>query len=119
VHIVRDLLDQVIADRNGHDMGRVDRVVLALREGAPPRVIAIEVGGAALSGRLSRPVGRWVAGMLDAFAAGAGQPLRIPVADILSIRVKVAVDRAFGETAAADVERKLRGLITRLPGAKR
>jgi sporulation protein YlmC with PRC-barrel domain len=119
VHLVRDLLDQEITDRNGREMGRVDRVVLELRPGSRPRVVAIDVGAPVLAERLNRAFGRWVAGMLHTLIADAGQPLRIPVGDILSIKAKVAVDLPFGETAAAVVERTLRSWITRLPGAKR
>jgi hypothetical protein len=41
------------------------------------------------------------------------------VNQILAVTDRVKVDLAFGETPAASVEHKLRGLVTRIPGARR
>jgi hypothetical protein len=60
-----------------------------------------------------------MAGLLRALGVAEGQPLRIPVALILGVGERVKVDLAFGETAAASVERLLRGLVRRIPGAGR
>lgn len=60
MHLVRDLLDKRLLDRDKHLVGRVDEVVLQLTEGEPPRVVYIEVGAAALLMRLGRP-GQWLA----------------------------------------------------------
>jgi len=119
VHLVRDLLDKVVIDRNGREMGRVDRVVLELREGSPPRVVSIEVGASALGHRLGRRFGRWAAGLLHAFGVDDGQPLRIHVSQILGVTDTVKVDLAFGETSAANVERTLRRIVAAVPGADR
>ena len=51
MHLVRDILDKGIVDRQGREMGRADSVVLALGRGAP-RVARIEVGPAVLAERL-------------------------------------------------------------------
>jgi len=119
VHLVRDLLDKAVVDRNGREMGRVDRVVLDLRDGAPPRVVSIEVGASALGRRLGRRCGRWAAALLHAFGVDGGQPLRIHVSQILGVTDTVKVDLAFGETSAANVERTLRRIVAAVPGANR
>jgi len=119
VHLVRDLLDKVVIDRNGREMGRVDRVVLDVRDGAPPRVVSIEVGASALGHRLGRRCGRWAAALLHAFGVDEGQPLRIHVSQILGVTDTVKVDLAFGETSAANVERTLRRIVAAVPGANR
>jgi hypothetical protein len=119
VHIVRDLLDKAVVDRHGREMGRVERVVVEARHGSPPRVVAFEVGAPALGARLGRVIGRSVAGLLHALGVDEGQPMRIHVSQILDATDKVKVDLAFGETAAANLERKLRGLVGQLPGAHR
>jgi hypothetical protein len=118
LQLVRDLLDKAVADRNGREMGRVDRVVIERRAGAPPRAVAIEIGPSALAARLNAGFGRWIAGLLHALAVDAGQPLRIHVNQILGVTDKVKADVAFGETAAANVERRLRGWIGKWPGAR-
>jgi sporulation protein YlmC with PRC-barrel domain len=118
VHLVRDLLDKEIVDRNGRVMGRVDRVILEAGDGSL-RVAAIEVGATALADRLSRVFGRSVAGVLHAFGVSEGQPMRIHVNQILDVAERVKVDLAFGETPAANVERNLRRIVAALPGANR
>jgi hypothetical protein len=119
VHLVRDLLDKSVFHRHGREMGRADRVVLEAGRGTPPRVVAIEVGASALGHRLGRRCGRWAAALLHAFGVDEGQPLRIHVSQILGVTEPVKVDLAFGQTAAANVERKMRRLISALPGADR
>lgn len=115
--VMHDLLDKDVIDRNGRAMGRVDGIVIELRDGAPPRVAAIEIGPAVLAHRVLPMLGRWVAALELAFGVAEGRPLRIPFADILRIADHVKVDRAFGETSGATVERKLRAIIGRIPGA--
>jgi hypothetical protein len=120
VQLVRDLLDKAVVDRNGRAMGRVDRLVAECRHGSPPRVVAFEVGPSALAARINRTFGRWVAGRLRAWGVGEGQPLRVDVSQILKVvNNTVKVDLAVGETSAATVERRLRGLVRRIPGAHR
>lgn len=119
MQLVRDVLDKAVLDRNGRNMGRVDRVLIERGTGSPPRVVAIEIGPSALAERLSRSFGRWVTGLLHGLGVEEGQPLRVHVRQILGITDTVKVDLAFGETPAANVERKLRTLVTRIPGANR
>jgi hypothetical protein len=119
VHLVRDLLDKAVVDRNGREMGRADRVVLEVGRGSPPRVTAIEVGASALGHRVGRSCGRWTAAFLHAFGVDDGQPLRIHVSQIVGVTETVKVDLAFGETPAANVERKMRRFVSALPGADR
>ena len=44
MHLVRDLLDNQVCDARNRKMGKVDGIVLVLRQGRPPRVAAIELG---------------------------------------------------------------------------
>jgi sporulation protein YlmC with PRC-barrel domain len=113
--LVRDVLDKKVIDRNGREMGRVDGIVLTLRRGTPPRVAALELGPAVLAHRLRPILGRWVAGLEHAFGIDEGRPLRIPFGAVLNISDQVKVDLAFGETAAATVEQRLRRWISSIP----
>lgn len=119
MQLVRDLLDKQVTDRNGREMGRVDRVVLERRGGAPPRVVAIEIGPSALANRLGRSFGRWITGLLHGLAVENGQPLRVDVHQFLGVTDAVKADLAFGETAAATIERRLRRFIKKVPGGTR
>lgn len=118
MHLVRDLLDKEVVDRNGRPMGRVDRVIIERRRGSL-RVVAIEIGASALAGRLSHVLGRGVMAILLACGVSKGQPVRIHVHQILDVTDRVKVDVAFGETAASNVERRLRRFVAALPGANR
>ena len=53
--LVHDVLDGQLVDRREERVGRIDDLVLELREGEAPRVAAILVGGPARADR----VGRW------------------------------------------------------------
>jgi sporulation protein YlmC with PRC-barrel domain len=107
--LVRDLLDKEVVDRNGREIGRVDSIVVELRDAAGPRVAAIEIGPAVLAYRVHRVFGRWMAAFEHAIRIDEGRPLRIPFSDIIEIDDHVKVDLAFGETAAAALESRLRG----------
>jgi sporulation protein YlmC with PRC-barrel domain len=115
VDLVHDLLDKNVVDRNGREMGRVDSIVLEVRDGASPRVAAIEIGPAVLAQRIHPTLGRWVAALEHAFGVDEGRPVRIPFGAILDIQDHVKVDLAFGETAAATVEQRLRRWVASLP----
>jgi hypothetical protein len=114
--LIRDLLDEKVIDRHGREMGRVDDITLEIRADAPPLVSAIELGPAVVARRLHPALGRWVAALEYALGIAEGRPLRIPFGAI-TFRDAVQADLAFGETAAATVERRLRAVITSIPGS--
>jgi sporulation protein YlmC with PRC-barrel domain len=65
LHLVHDVLDKMVLDRNKHRLGRVDTLVLQIRDDAPPRVVYMEMGGAAMCSRLGglgRRVAAWIGG---------------------------------------------------------
>ena len=60
-----------------------------------------------------------VTGLFHGLDVDEGQPLRVHASQILGVTDRVKVDLAFGDTPAASLAHKLRGLITRIPGANR
>jgi sporulation protein YlmC with PRC-barrel domain len=57
LHLIRDVLDKLLVDRDGIPLGRVDGIVLLISaEQAQPRIIQIECGMKTLLQRLST---RW------------------------------------------------------------
>jgi len=115
--LARDLLDKLVVDRHGREIGRADAVLLDIRASAPPRVTAIEIGPAILASRVAPILGRWMRGLEYALGIAEGRPLRIPFDDIMDMRDRVKVDRAAGETVAAALEHRLRKWIAVLPGS--
>jgi sporulation protein YlmC with PRC-barrel domain len=117
VDLVRDVLDKKVVDRNGREMGRVDRIVLEMQAGATPRVAAIEIGPAVLATRLHPWLGRWAEALEHVFGVDEGRPLRIDVEQVIDIHDHLRVDLAIGETSAAAVEQRLRKWIAPIPGS--
>jgi sporulation protein YlmC with PRC-barrel domain len=115
--LVRDLLDQPVVDRNGRAMGRVDGIVIEVRDDAPPRVVSIAIGPAALGERLHRTVGRWIRGLEVACGVAEGRPVEIALTAVAVVNGTVHVDVAAGDTAASVVEQRVRGWLRGLPGA--
>jgi sporulation protein YlmC with PRC-barrel domain len=115
--LVHELLDQPVVDRNGRPMGRVDGIVLDVRDDAPPRVVSIAIGPAVLGERLHRTVGRWIRGIEVACGVAEGRPVEIALTDIAVVNGRVHADVAAGDTAALAVEQRVRGWIHRVPGA--
>ena len=113
--LVRDLLDEKVVDRNGREMGRVDSIVLRIRDGQPPAVAALELGPAVLASRIKPIFGRCISGLERALGVEEGRPLRIPFGKLLDSRDYVKVDLAFGETVAAALEQRLRRWVSAIP----
>ena len=90
--LVRDLLDKLVVDRNGRELGRADGIVLEVRKDAPPRVTRIELGPGVLFARIAPVLGRWAAGLAYALGFGDGRPLPVAYGDILDINRHVRVD---------------------------
>jgi hypothetical protein len=90
--IVRDLLDAPLRDRRYRALGRVDGLVLELRNGAPPRLGAIESGPAVIANRVGQPlraIVQWVARRTGVDLAARHFPMRLVTAIDLSITLDV------------------------------
>ena len=116
MHLVRDLLDKLVVDRNGREMGRVDGIILEQHEG-PPQVIALEIGPSVLGGRLHPSIGRFIAGLEHACGVGDGRPVRIAWRHVVAVHTTVKVDLLATETATGTVEKRLSAWIEKIPGA--
>lgn len=69
ISLVHDVLDAQLVDRTRQKMGRVDGLLIELRDGEPPRVATLLVGGSVLAER----IGRWMV----ALTRGVTRLLRI------------------------------------------
>jgi sporulation protein YlmC with PRC-barrel domain len=110
----RAMLDQQVIDVHDNLMGKVDGVVLELRQGQPARVSAIVIGGTTALWRIHPGLARWAERKLG----GEGHPARIPWSRILKIGVDVKVDVDAARSPALRWERWVRDrIIRRIPGA--
>lgn len=117
LHLARDLADKRVVDRNGRELGRVDRVVLVAPPNGMAHVVAIEIGPAALGARLHPIVGRIARAIEHIFQVEDGRPVRVPIKQILNVGESIKIDVAAGDTGALAVEHRLRPVIRRFPGA--
>jgi hypothetical protein len=118
IDVVRDVLDQQVLDQRQRKMGRVDGIIMELRDDAPPRLLALEVGGTTLAWRLHPRLGRWLSARRGRGAQTCGEAFRIPWTQLrdLGIDITVAVDAE--QTPALAWERWLREqIISRIPGS--
>jgi hypothetical protein len=116
--VVRDVLDEHVVDRNGREMGRVDGVLADVVPDQPLRLAAILIGPAALADRVHPGLGRLVRRIEKHFGLSPNRPAQIEFADVEQMDTALRVRLAIGDTAVADVERRLREWVIRLPGAR-
>jgi len=116
--LVRDVLDKQLLDRDGRKMGKVDGIVLELRDDGPPRVASIELGLAVLMQRLMDGAGEVVAVIERRLGVRKGEPVRIPMAKVLETGIDVRVDVAASDTEALAWEDWLgKHVVGRIPGS--
>ena len=77
-NLVRDVLDEQIRDSKGRQAGRVDGIVLELRDGKPPKVAYVEVGPTTLLSRFSRRLAHWYSRHDRKLGEGRGTSFRLP-----------------------------------------
>ena len=94
VRLVHDVLDAQLVDRNQQKIGRVDALTIELRDGRPPRVADVLIGGPVRAAR----VGRWMVWLSHAMRALT----RIRVAGV--DRVPFRKMRCVADTVVLDVE---------------
>jgi hypothetical protein len=116
--LVRDVLDKQLLDRNGRKMGKVDGIVLELRDDGPPRVAFLEVGLAVLMQRLIGGAGDLVALVERRLGIRKGEPVRIPMSKLVEAGIDVRLDVAVSETEALAWEEWVgKHVIRRIPGS--
>jgi len=117
MNVVKDVLDEIVVDRNGREMGRVDGILLELNAG-PPRLAALLIGPAVLGSRLHPMLGRLVTALERRLGLDRGRPVRVDFADVDKIDRTIHLRLTTDETAVAAVEERLRAWVLKLPGSR-
>ena len=119
MHVVRDLLDQQLMDRDECELGRVDGIVAELRDGVPPRIIELQVGFVPLARRISRRFERIAESVHKWLGVRRSARYGIPWSSVLETSSRcVKVDVRAEETVAYDWERWLRRhIVEKIPGS--
>src|SRR3954466_5407599 len=94
MHLVREVLDKKIVDRDEKKMGRVDGILLRVRDGAPPVVESLELGWVTVAARIHPVVATLVAAAHRRFSVRRSARYHVSwtrVSDVNAHRVKVDV----------------------------
>ena len=121
LHVLRDLLDDQIVDRGCNPIGRVDSILAELRDGAPPRVVELQLGFVPLARRFGLRAERWMEALHKRFSVRRSARYGIPWEKVTEIHAHhIEVDLDVEDTVAADWERWFRqNVIGRIPGSGR
>jgi sporulation protein YlmC with PRC-barrel domain len=118
MELARNVLDQQVIDRKGVAMGKVDGVLLELREGAPPRVAAVVLGGVTLASRIHPRLGAWVKRWRKGLPGAVARQTRIPWSRVLKVGNEIKVDANAYRSPALAAERWVRDhIVSHIPGS--
>jgi hypothetical protein len=119
LHLMHDIVDSQLVDRHLAKIGRVDGLVLELREGEAPRVAAILTGGTTLAERLGRhpaALARWLRRL---WMPQPQRPAAIPFSSVRVIGRCMQLDIDAADAPAMALELWLRAHVTtHIPGAE-
>lgn len=114
----RDILDQQVTDREGTPIGRVDGIVLRLRDGRPPTIARLVIGGRTPLKRISPWLARGAERWRKRWGPAEREGFEVPWRQVLKVGIDVKVDVEAEQTPATAWERWVRDhIITRIPGA--
>ena len=119
--LARDVLDKQVLDPDGCKVGKVDGLVLALRERRPPRVIAMEISQATAWRRIHHRLGNLAEWLRTKFEPGRqDRPARIAFEHFVRGGIDVHVDISWKRTRALVWEDWLQErVISNIPGGRR
>lgn len=116
IRLVHDVLDSQLVDRRQQKMGRVDGLVLEVRDGEPPRVAEVLIGGSVLADR----IGRWMVALVrvgSRLLHIEPEVTRIPFEKVRVIDGCMELDLEASSTNALRTERWLdEHVVCRIPG---
>lgn len=120
INLVADVLDEQIKDSKGRQAGRVDGIVLELRDGKPPRVTHVEVGPTTLLSRFSRRLARWYSRHDRKIGKDRGVAFRVPWTRLTRDGPGYVMDIDAESTPIFALEDWLRQhIVDHIPGAGR
>ncbi|MFN2635585.1 MAG: hypothetical protein ABR585_00965 [Gemmatimonadaceae bacterium] len=117
IHLIRDVLDKKLYDRDDCEMGRVDGLVMSLGESTQPRITHIEIGGSTLGARLHPVFARLAKRLARTWGPKRKEPVRIPWSRVKTAGKNIKLDVKAKDTGAIDWEIWIaRHIIERIPG---
>lgn len=119
IRLMAEVLDKQLLDANGDNAGRVDGIVLELRDDKPPRLAYLEVSPITLFSRFSLRLAHWYARHDRRFGAGRGVPFRIPWSRVSRDGTTLKLDFIADSSPINALEDWLRAkIVERMPFAR-
>jgi hypothetical protein len=117
--LVHDVLDAQLLDQRKEKIGRVDDLVLELRDGRPPRVATILVGGSVRAARVGRLM-TWIRRAVHAIAGKRDDHVsRIAFDKVRVIADAIELDVDGDTLESGHLERWLaERVVARIPGGQ-
>ena len=117
MHLVRDVLDKKLMDREDCPMGRVGGMLMHVGESGPPRITHILVGGPTPWMRIHPALGRLSDALGQMWGPRRKDPVKIPWSRVETVGRDVKLDVEAKDTGALDWELWIaRHIIERIPG---
>lgn len=118
MRLFADVLDEQLHDSKGQNAGRIDGIILELRDDAPPRLTYVEVSPITLVARFSDRLARWYARFDRRIGPGRGTPFRIPWTRLTREGPAFRLDLDVESTAINALEDWLRKrVVDHIPGS--
>ena len=113
-----DVLDKQLRDSKGLNAGKIDGVILELRDDAPPRLTHIEIGPITFLRRISHRLAHWYARWDARFGEGRGAPYRVAWTRVVRDDPAFRLDFDAEGTPICGAEHWLRRHVhSRIPGS--
>jgi hypothetical protein len=117
-HLVRELLDNQLVDRDKLNLGKIDGIAIQVAQGKQPRVTHLESGALILARRIGPRWERFVAFMTRHFGVRRNPVFRVPWSKVTKTGIDVYLDIDGKKSDAFTWEHWLDDhLIGRLPFA--
>lgn len=117
MHLVRDVLDKKLLDREDCEMGRVDGLVMEVGERTQPRITHILLGGPTLWMRLHPGFARLAKRLARMWGPRRAELVRIPWSRVVTAGRDIRLDVKARQTGAIDWEIWVaRHIVERIPG---
>jgi hypothetical protein len=118
VKLIADVLDKQVIDRDRRPMGKVDGIVILVRQRhLPPRVAALELGLATAANRLHPRLASWAQRIERWLGVHDGSPTRVSFDRLISSGIDVHVDIDARRTSALVWEIWWKRVLQHIPGA--
>lgn len=117
MHLIRDVLDKKLVDREECNMGRASGLIMQLGENTQPRITHVLIGGPSLWTRIHPSLGKLSGKLARMWGPKRPEPVKIPWSKVETVGKDIKLDVKAKDTGALDWELWVaQHIIERIPG---